>query len=287
MDGMSGEKDLRKSRFKRSGDPGRLALQPRDEVILTLVSQFRLLSREQLQRLLDFPCVTRINIRLRKLFDNGYLSRRFLPTLRGSPKTLYFLGAKGIEIVSESLGVGPIGLEKERKNISEGKGLFLNHQLSLNEVRMSFILAIKNNPQIALERWLSEKDCSIEIRSATGRRALRPDGFFCFSFQRRRYSFFLEVDCSTMSNGRIKSKVMAYLEYARSGLYEQDFGLRYFRVLFITKTQARLLNLKSTIEKVTHRVFYLSTLDNLSRNPIRDRIWVWAGRSSLSSLLEG
>ncbi len=284
---MSGEKNLRKNRFERSGDPGRLALQPRDELILVLVSELRLLSREQLQRLLGFPCVTRINIRLRKLYDHDYLSRFFLPSIKGSAKALYFLGPKGIEVLSKSLGLDPMGLENERKNISEGKDLFLNHQLCLNEFRMRFTLAIKDNSQIALERWLTEKDCSIEIPSERGNRTLRPDGYICFSIQRRLYSFFLEVDCSTMSNGRIKSKVMAYLNYARSGLYKKDFGLEYFRVLFVTKTHARLLNLKSTIEKLTDKIFFLSTFDQLSCNPIQDRVWIRAGRRNLFSLLEG
>ena len=284
---MSGEKESRKSRFERVKAPPPLVLQPRDETILTLVSEFRLLSREQLQRLLDFPCVTRINVRLKRLYDRCYLSRRFLPTLKGSPKVLYFLGPRGIGTVSDSLGIDSLVFEREMKNISEGKDLFLNHQLSLNVVRISFILAIKNHPQIALERWLSEKDCPIEIPSERGNRALRPDGYFCFSIQRRLYGFFLEVDCSTMSNGRIKSKVMAYLNYAKSGLYEKDFGLKYFRVLFVTKTQARLLNLKSTIEKQTDRIFQLTTIDQLSGNPIQDRVWMRPGNLGLFPLLEG
>ncbi len=284
---MSGEKESKKSRFERANDPAPLVIQPRDEGILTLVAEFRLLSREQLQKLLDFPCITRINVRLRKLYDNGYLLRRFVPTPKGSAKALYFLGPKGIGIVSKSLGVDPLILEKERENLSEGKDLFLNHQLCLNEFRMRFTLAIKDNPQIALERWLTEKDCSVEIPSERRNKTLRPDGYICFSIQRRLYSFFLEVDCSTMSNGRIKSKVMAYLNYARSGLYKKDFGLEYFRVLFVTKTQARLLNLKSTIEKLTDKMFYLSTFDQLSCNPIQDRVWIHAGRRNLFSLLEG
>jgi hypothetical protein len=89
-----------------------------------------------------------------------------------------------------------------------------------------------------------------------------------------------------MSNGRIKSKIMAYLEYVKSGQYEQDFGRKYFRVLFVTKTQARLLNLKTTIEKLTNKIFYLTTFDLLSHDPIRDHVWVRAGRSNLFSLLE-
>jgi hypothetical protein len=280
---MSGEKS-KKNRFKRAKEP--IVLQPRDELIASLVTEFRFLSREQLQKLLDFPCTTRINIRLKKLHDHGYLSRRLLPALKGGPTVLYFLGSKGIGIISESRGTDPLTLEKERQAISKERDLFLNHQLLLNEVRISLTCALKDDPKTKLERWLRERNCAVEIPSSGEAKIIRPDGYFCFSFGGRLYSFFLEVDCSTMSNGRIKSKIMAYLEYAKSGQYEQDFGLKYFRVLFVTKTQARLLNLKTTIEKLTDKIFYLTTFDLLSRDPIRDRVWVRAGRSRLFSLLE-
>ena len=115
-----------------------LFLQPRDEVIMTFVAEFRLLSREQIQKLLDFPCITRVNIRLKKLYDDGYLSRLFLPTITGTPKILYYLGPQGVPIVSDSLSIDPLLLERERKHLQDRKVLFLNHQLFLNDVRIAF-----------------------------------------------------------------------------------------------------------------------------------------------------
>ncbi len=275
-------KKVRKSRFERTKEPEPIALQPRDEMIITLVSEFRFLTREQLQRLLDFPCTTRINIRLRKLYDHGYLSRRFLPTLSGSPKALYLVGPMGTGLVHENLNVASSFPERETKTLLATKDLFLTHQLLLNEVRINFTLAIRNSQQVRLERW--SKDQILKLPGSG--KNLRPDGYFCLSCRGKGYSFFLEVDCSTMSNARIRSKVMAYLDYARSGLYEKEFGLNYFRVLFVTKTKARLLNLKSTIEKLTDKIFYLCSFDQLSRNPIRDRIWLRVGRPALFPLLE-
>lgn len=264
-----------------------MVLQLRDVVIMTFVAEFRLLSREQLQRLLDFPCVTRINIRLKKLYDHGYLSRLYLPTVTGNPQALYFLGLKGIVAVSENLGIEPLLLERERKHLQDRKELFLKHQLFLNDVRIAFTLAIKNHPQMTLERWIKERECLIKFPNNQGKLTdLRPDGCLCLTYQARLYSFFIEVDCSTMTNGRLRAKAKAYLDYARSGRSGQDFGFKYFRVLIITKTEWRLANLKATIEELSDRIFYFAVRDDVCQGLILSRVWQRAGRQGLFFLLE-
>lgn len=264
-----------------------LFLQPRDQVIMTFVAEFRFLSREQIQKLLDFPCTTRVNIRLKKLYDHGYLSRLFLPTITGTPKALYYLGPQGIPVVSDSLSIDPLLLERERKHLHDRKVLFLNHQLFLNDVRIAFTLAIRNNTQMTLEQWIKERDCLVEFQHNHGSlTALRPDGCLCVTYQNRLYSFFVEVDCSTMTNGRLKSKAKAYIAYARSGRSEQDFGFKYFRVLIITKTEARLFNLKSTIEELNNRIFYFALRDDVCQDYVLERVWQHAGCQGFFTLLE-
>ena len=257
-----------------------LVLQPRDEVIMIFIAEFRLLSREQLQKLLDFPCITRINIRLKKLYDHDYLSRLLLPTITGTPKALYYLGPKGVAVVSDNLDIDPLILERERKHLQDRKVLFLNHQLFLNDVRIAFTLAIKNNTQMTMVRWIKERDCLIEFQHNQGSlTALRPDGCLCLTYQNRLYSFFVEVDCSTMTNSRLKAKAKAYLAYARSGRSEQDFGFKYFRVLIITKTEARLFNLKSTIEELSNRIFYFAVRDDVCQDYVLGRSLATCRRS--------
>lgn len=264
-----------------------IILQPRDEVIMAFVAEFRLLSRPQLQDLLDFPCVTRINIRLKKLYNHGFLDRRFLPTIMGNPQALYFLGPNGVINVAQNSGIDPTRLEKDRRHIHDRKDLFLNHHLFLNEVRIAFALAIREHRAMSLERWIKEKDCLLEFPTIQGRATtLRPDGGLILSYQARLYSFFVEVDCSTMSNGRLRAKAKAYLNYAQSGYSLQDFGFQYFRVLIITKTEERLNNLKATIEELTDRLFYFSTRDQILSGSVVDRLWHRAGRRGLFHLLE-
>jgi hypothetical protein len=267
--------------------PRSIILQPRDEAILAMVCEFGLLFRKQLQRLLDFPCVTRINIRLKKLSDYGYISQRFLPSLKGNPMAHYFLGPRGVEIAAKALGKDPLLIKRERECLLEQKNLFLNHFLFINEFRLALTLALKDQPQMMLESWLKEKECSIEFSLPEGtEHILRPDGYFRLFSQWKRYDFFLEADCSTMSNARMKSKAKAYFDYSRPGLFEHDFGSQYFRVLVITKTQERLLNVKTAIEDVTKGIFYFTAQNQLNKNLILDRIWQHAGRQGFFSLLE-
>jgi hypothetical protein len=264
-----------------------LVLQARDELIMAFIAEFSLLSRSQLQKLLDFPCTTRINIRLKKLYEHGFLSRRSLPTSLGKPQASYYLGHRGVINVCQNTGIDPLRLEIERKHIQDQKDLFLNHQLFLNEMRIAFTLAIAEHPHMSLERWIKERDCFIEFPMIQGgHKTLRPDGCLCLTYLKKLYSFFIEVDCSTMSNNRLRAKANVYLDYARSGHSLQDFGFKYFRVLIITRTQERLKNLKITIEALTNRIFYFAVRDQILHESVLDRIWSRAGSQTPFFLLE-
>lgn len=64
----------RRKILQRSGNP--FVLQPRDSEILKKVFDYRFLGGEQIKNLCGFNSLKRTNDRLRKLFDNGFLSRR-------------------------------------------------------------------------------------------------------------------------------------------------------------------------------------------------------------------
>ena len=149
----------RQSKWERKANPGRLILQPRDKEIMVALYAFRLLSREQIQSLFGFNCLRRGNARLRKLYDHQYLSRSFLPTIRGSSKAVYCLGPQGALVVGEELGLDPKAVRKSTKKISQLKELFLTHALELNDIRIAFSQAIQNHPEMSLERWLAEDEC--------------------------------------------------------------------------------------------------------------------------------
>ena len=105
----------RRSPFQRTNNL--MVLQERDKKIIALCHDYRFLTQEQIRMLAGFGCRVRAGIRLRKLFDNGYLSRRFLPVLQGMAKILCFLGPKGAELISEKSGIDPLKIKQKRKRL--------------------------------------------------------------------------------------------------------------------------------------------------------------------------
>jgi hypothetical protein len=115
------EMSVKVSKWKRKKNPDRLILQPRDRKIIVALYSFRILTREQIQRLFGLACTRRANNRLRKLYDHHYLSRKFLPTTKGSPKAIYYLGPEGVNVVAQELGIDPANIKKKVKETSRLK----------------------------------------------------------------------------------------------------------------------------------------------------------------------
>ena len=138
----------KRSPFKRTKN--HFVLQERDKQILVALYRWRFLTNDQIQALFDFG-LPQVNIRLRKLFDNQFLSRRFLTNPYGRAKILHFLGPEAIEIVSETLKFGPLIVRKKRRRILKARDSSLNHQFLINKFRLALTLALRNNPQTKLE----------------------------------------------------------------------------------------------------------------------------------------
>lgn len=280
----------RKSKWQRVKNPQRLIIQERDKDIIMAVYDYRFLTREQIQRLFDFNCVSKANLRLRKLYDHNYLSRTFTPSSRGSLKAIYFLGGEGLKIITERLGRDPLEVKNNQKKVSRLKSLFLHHNLNLNEIRISFTKAIEKHPLMRIELWINDRDSLLEYYLSNAgvktKRIFRPDGYFRFSYKDKLYSFFVELDQSTESHKKFKDKVKSYLDFARSGYYQKIFGVRYFRCLIIAPTAQRLANLKKTVEEVTDKVFWFTTLDKITGNDVLSPIWLRTGHNGLHSLIE-
>lgn len=187
-----------------------MILRPRDREIIVAVHIFRLLTRGQIARLFGFSCTRRINSRLRKLFDHEYLDRSFLATVRGSGQAIYCLGLKGVDVVTRELGLDPVQVKRQRRSTRALRELFLAHALELNDVRIAFSQAIAGQPEMKLERWISDHECEqtykIDYRSKEITRRFRPDGYLRFWHKGKLYSFFLEHDRATMSLGRFKKE---------------------------------------------------------------------------------
>jgi hypothetical protein len=276
---MKAKRNGRRSQFLRAQNASPLVPQPRDVLVLKILYEYGLLAGDEIERLAGFGCATRRNGRLRALFDHGYVDRKFLPTLRGNAKVLYFLGAKGSAAVAEVLGEDPDQVRRQARQVRETKDIFLLHRLQLNQVRLAISAAANRVRGIELKLWKSEP----ELTNVQ----LIPDGYCRYEYKNLLWSVFLELDRSTESHRRIQAKVEQYLHFGLSGLYQRHFGLKFFRALIITLNEKRLGNLKQLIERTTDKLFWLTTLDEVtSRKLFFDRIWRRPGKDELFALHE-
>jgi len=285
----------RASKYVRPKNPEPMILMDRDKEMLTRVWEDRMLFTSRIGRIF-FTGKARTNTRLRKLWENGYLDRYFLPTLmfHGSTEALYMLGSKGVDIAAATLGV-------ERTEIARGLSylkhkvrthsflLSLDHILAVADFRIAFEEAARSHPEISLEGWIAERMCEASYRfwriggKVAGK--LRPDGYCQCRYGEKIYSFFVEVDLGTMSSKAIAHKIQRYLDYSASGRYAKRFGVKYFRVLMATTSAQRMANLKRTVEELTDSVFWFTTLDQVSQGKAFDRIWTRAGCEGIYTLL--
>ena len=268
-----------------------MRLQPRDGEILDAVYGHRFLSSGQIQEMF-FGCTTRSNTRLRKLWEHDYLDRHYLRPLifHGSSQGIYSLGRRGVDIITESLGADRAEVKKNREKDRGLKPFFMEHVLAVNDFRIGFESAVERHPDLELERWINERAIQDEYRTRKDgrivRRRIRQDGYGRYWYKGKLYSFFLELDCSTETNVKFGSKVRHYLDYGASGRYFQIYGVKFFKVLVVTTTTRRLMNLKRVTQGITDGLFWFTTLDRICAGEMFEPIWLRVGQEEPCSLLD-
>jgi len=278
----------RKSRYSRSNAPARMAMQERDRKIMTSVHEYRFLTRSQIQRLFEINCVTRVNVRLRKLFDHGYLDRRFRPTVTGTSESIYVLGKKGIPIVAQMTGLPEKYIISVRRSALSAKEHSLEHDLLVNDFRISIEIEVKTNQEFQLVQWQDARGCQhrFEVRAngKTVRSTLRPDGFFQLMHRGKLYSFFIEIDRATSNQEKLWAKFQSYLDFKSLGLYEQAYNLNIFYVLVVTNNIERRDNLKKIADELSSNIFWFSASSDMRANWLTESGWSRSGSSEIRVL---
>lgn len=257
-----------------------LILQTRDIGILKTVYDYRFLTGEQIRNLCGFNCQKRANDRLRKLFDNGFLSRRLLID-NFQKRILYFLGPKAAEVISSNANIDPTEVRRKRLKVLKMRDSFLSHFLSVNNFRYSLEAATRNSPQIQMESWKYKPALFLDEEEK-----IYPDAYFLLKLPEKTCPFFLEVDYPTESQKRVRKKIEDYLDYGLMGDFEKQFGFKYFRLLVIPKTLIRLKTLSRTIERSIDKSFcWLAVEKNIVPEKILTGIWFRPNRQGRFSLI--
>ena len=269
----------RRSPFKRGKN--HFILQERDKEILSVLYEYRFLTNDQLSALFNFGCLTRINSRLRKLYDNQFLCRHYLSHPSGQAKILHFLGPEGVGVISEKLGIDPAIVRKKRKKILKMRVYSLNRYVQINQFRLALVLALRKNPAAKLIYWKTQREIGLNLG-----KNFYPEAHFRCRYQNEVFNFFLEIDHPLRSRKQFQEKVQRYLKYGLEGYFERQFGFRFFRVLIVSPNHARLKNLLNVIKRQTDKMFWLTSWEMISPEKILSPIWFRPGKEELSSLLE-
>lgn len=275
----------------------------RDREIIRQVYLFRLMTRDQIERLLFLPINGQDHLtltskccqRLKLLYHHEYLDRIPVPTRAGLWAWLpvYRLARKGAALIASELGTSISKLtywgrtfDQDHRHVSVSY-LFVDHALKINDVRIAIIQAAQK-AGYRLEKWIDDSQLkSLEMRdyvivSLHGgviRSPVIPDAYFVLNLGYRRAHFFLELDQATMSHKRWKTRVLAYKAYAESGKYQNRYKTKSLRVLTVTTTSERLANLKKTTEDAVPQGFFWFTTfgQAISQNVLSSVIWSVGG----------
>jgi hypothetical protein len=287
---MQKHQKTRLRRDRRASQPPPMQLTERDKEIVRAVYACRSRRKDQAQQLFFASRSTAQRV-LQRLYQHGYLDRRFLPVTAGRGPTLYTLDRRGVEILRLEDGLDTVS----RYAANELKSDFLMHLTAINDVRIAVTLGARR-AGYELVRWLSDHELKadydrVQITRPGGRRqsvSLIPDSYFTLKTPRGYANCFLEVDMGTMALERFKNKVRAYIAYHRSGAFEQRYGARAVRILSVTRSPKRLANLKAATEAAGgQQPFWFALADDLTAESVLgDPVWQVATETTKARLIE-
>jgi hypothetical protein len=170
------------------------------------------------------------------------------------------------------------------------KWVTVEHDVSVNDVRIALTLACERQPQITLEEWINQSEFWSQpdkvaytegIHGKTLTRHIRPDGYAYLVTGHKHYRLLWEIDRCTEDNRRwVREKVYPYLTYLKSDAYEKRFGHNGGWILTVTTGERRVQNMKVQTERAVGkaaRAFFFTTFDRLTAETVLTTpIW-WRG----------
>ncbi len=254
-------------RFERQpGVP--FVLTERDIEMLKVINRYRYLRTGQIKRLIfpDNASLQSTRRRLRGLYHNGYINRMvpFVRAGHGGAEVAYYLDRKG-DAALRDLGIEVLRPTKT----GQVRPTFLLHALELSEFRVNLELAIQQQDDLSLHRFVADFELKSHVRGkrksrrdfrlfdevqhpATGREyVVYPDGLIVLKAARndreKRALLFLEIDRGTEGLRVIQEKFIGYRLYHQQGRISKFGKFARFRVLFQTTSDKRAANMAAAL----------------------------------------
>lgn len=271
----SPDQPMRRSRTVRAKQPPPLLMTEQRMQLLEALLRFRLLNRDQLQRVGGYASRNTINHVLGLLFHAGYIERRYAPPVvtgtEHDHQALYLLDRKGASLLAARRGIADVhelGWNAKDNAIS---WWHLHHLVACNDLLIAFEEAARTNSCQLL--WLAERELRrperqtrVEVPLPDGSRTritAVADAFLVLTPKTgKKLAFFLECDQGTVDiSKRWPVKFLAYEAFLRHPAYAQSFpiGPHTVAVLTVTTSEERALRLKAACEKVSQAGFFLFT----------------------------
>lgn len=235
-----------------------------DLQILSVLAQYYVLTRDQIQRFSALRCGSprTVRRRLTKLATLELIKKHRVPVAlpsKNGAAPVYYLTKNGTEFLANHFDNGKfLSLPTRQPRVD-----ILNHWLALNETRWIIEQAIALQNDVVLERWINEWETVNKTDKGHDQFYLQtklttnpplscsPDAGFVLSLRDHKKVFYLEQDLGTSSPKQIAArKTKGYAELANRQLHRKHFPettLDNFRILFITTTSYRC---KTTAEKI-------------------------------------
>ena len=266
----------RRPRFRRASDGPAFRVTDDDIEIIRHIARHRFLRSSHVAALVG-RSIDRTNDRLCHLYHAEYIDRPraqldYYPTA-GSAPIVYALADRGVRLLRERGDIGLSGIDWGRKNLEAGRP-FIEHQLEIADFEVAAQLSAESSGY----RYVNAGDIVSELpavadanrgnpfalrvtvshQGARHEVGLVPDIAFTIDLKKRaRRNFVAEIDRGTMpitradfSQTSIERKLRSYLSAYVSRLFEQKFGWKHFRVLFVTSDDSRVRSMVNALQSI-------------------------------------
>jgi len=285
--------------FPRSLGKGGIRLTCRDIEILKAVSDYQVLATTQFYKLF-FSSVSRARKRLRILTECGLLKRRLRAVAfgDGSAEAVYLptnRGMRRLRSVDDSVVASC-------PRVGESADLFLNHTLARNDFRIGLVLSCRDRADVKPLTWQQGESIAMRASIVCGTVnpsmksvSIIPDGMFDLESNGHKQRYYVEIDRGTASLSRIKAKFEAYASLANKLRSTHTTHAQSFRVLWVTQSRARCINIINAAAQCGRRYFCFQRFRFTTTNPrlssqsgdISEPIWLsveQSGRRYISLL---
>jgi len=248
-------------------------LQPRDYVLLRLLSDHQVLTTTQIAAAL-YSSLRMCQHRLHQLRQLDLIDRIRLPRDRrhgGSPPGHWALGRLGHDLHTDT-DAPPVSARTARHRLARHAKTPLAHLVGTNGFFTDLLAHARTHPHTALLRWWSEHESARRFAGIRPDR-IQPDGHGLWRHHDRTVGFWLEYDRSTENLPRLVGKLGHYDRLGRSG------GPTY-PVLFSLDSPAREANLHQALAGVASRCPIATTARHGATHGPAGPVWALVGHGT-------